>query len=150
MSSNRYDNFTKEDCIKWKKDKTKNPQTGRQLKDTSIILKKLEKICNSDIDNINEKKKQSPKQSPKECPKQSSKKSPKEGSKQSPKQSPKTNKEIDDKIRKYKKILGDEILTDEEIDKLNEKIEKLMKKKNQIYITNSYQKTNVLIGSKIN
>jgi hypothetical protein len=130
MSSNRYDNFTKEDCIKWKKDKTKNPQTGRELKDTSIILKKLEKICNSYIDNINEKKKQSPNQSPKEGPKQSSKKSPKEGSKQSPK----TNKEIDDKIKKYKKILGDEILTDEEIDKLNEKIEKLMKiKKTDIY-----------------
>ena len=92
------------------------------------------------------KKKQSPNQSPKEGPKQSSKKSPKEGSKQSPK----TNKEIDDKIKKYKKILGDEILTDEEIDKLNEKIEKLMKKKKQIYIMNSYQKTNVLIGSKIN
>ena len=51
MSSNRYDNFTEEDCIKWKKDKTKNPQTGRVLKESSIILKKLKKICDENKEN---------------------------------------------------------------------------------------------------
>ena len=106
MSSNRYDNFTEEDCIKWKKDKTKNPQTGRVLKESSIILKKLKKICDENKEN---KIKKSPKQSPK--------------------QSPKTNKEIQIQIEKYKKKLADEILTDEETNDLNEKIKNLEKKK---------------------
>ena len=108
MSSTRYDNFTEEDCIKWKKDRTKNPQTGRQLKESSIIIKKLKKICNEN----NTKK-----------------------LKNSPKRSPRTNNEIQIEIQKYKKILADEILTNEEIDELNEKI-KILEKKKRNHINN--------------
>lgn len=113
MSSNRYDNFTKEDCIKWKKDKTKNPRTGRTLMNNSIILKKLKKICNDTENKITIINKESSQESPKEISKQI----------------PKKNKEIQNEINKYKKILADEILTYEEIDDLNKKIENLEKKK---------------------
>lgn len=106
--SNRYDNFTKEDCIKWKKDKTKNPQTGRVLKESSIILKKLEKICNEETIKTQPKK-------------------------EVKKISPNIDNDIDKKIKEYKEILKNEILTDDEIAELNLKIEKLKEKKKNIY-----------------
>jgi len=52
----RYNKYTTEDCEKWKKDKTKNPKTGRILKSNSIILKQLNKICNNNEDKDEEKK----------------------------------------------------------------------------------------------
>merc|ERR1712070_1186468 len=54
--SERYKSFTVEDCLKWKTDKTKNPKTGRKIKENSFVYKQLEKNCNKKEVKIEDKK----------------------------------------------------------------------------------------------
>lgn len=52
--------LTLEDCIKWSKDKTKNPVSNYRLRDNSIILKEIVKQCKPLLDNIPKNKIPSP------------------------------------------------------------------------------------------
>lgn len=58
----RYNTFTEEDCLKWKKDKTINPKTGRKIKENSYVFKQLDKNCNKKKENIKEEKKEEKKE----------------------------------------------------------------------------------------
>ena len=118
-------------CEKENKGRVCNPLSGRCVDKNNVEYKKFLKTLKK------------PKTPPKEEIEKS--KTPPKKEIEKPKTPPKkeieksktpTNKEIDNNISKYKKILKDEILTDEETDKLNEKIEKLMKKKRKIYMKN--------------
>lgn len=67
-------NLTLEDCIKWMKNKTKNPLSGYSLNEKSKILKEIQKQCKPLLDAYNAKSK-SPLPQKKSPPKSSSKSS---------------------------------------------------------------------------